>query len=231
MKNLIAVTLLVGSLSACARLGGGAPKSEDDKTLYALGMIIGRNLSDFNLTPRELAEGRFRTVLDDDEARTRAGEIRRVILCSGKVYVDLAGSDKRAAARDVAIARIEQLYPVPAQNLRGLFDAYGSAEEIVWVQEEPENMGAWDFVRPHLVEAAAGRPVRVIGRYVAIFTLAFGLFGLILWLAGSEVRVPLGAGLEGPVTTHGDECQRDPVVAREHREGLWPTRENRHDLL
>ena len=54
MKNLIAVTLLVGSLSACARLGGGAPKSEDDKTLYALGMIIGRNLSDFNLTPREL---------------------------------------------------------------------------------------------------------------------------------------------------------------------------------
>ena len=54
MKNLIAVTLLVGSLSACARLGGGAPKSEDDKTLYALGMIIGRNLTDFNLTPREL---------------------------------------------------------------------------------------------------------------------------------------------------------------------------------
>jgi FKBP-type peptidyl-prolyl cis-trans isomerase FkpA len=54
MKNLIAVTLLVGSLSACARLGGGAPKSEDDKTLYALGMIIGRNLADFNLTPREL---------------------------------------------------------------------------------------------------------------------------------------------------------------------------------
>jgi FKBP-type peptidyl-prolyl cis-trans isomerase FkpA len=54
MKNLIAVTLLVGSVSACARLGGGAPKSEDDKTLYALGMIIGRNLTDFNLTPREL---------------------------------------------------------------------------------------------------------------------------------------------------------------------------------
>src|SRR5215510_8638539 len=55
MKNLIAVTLLVGSVSACARLGGGStPKSEDDKTLYALGMIIGRNLADFNLTPREL---------------------------------------------------------------------------------------------------------------------------------------------------------------------------------
>jgi FKBP-type peptidyl-prolyl cis-trans isomerase FkpA len=54
MKNLIAVTLLVGSLSACGRLGGSTPKSEDDKTLYALGMIIGRNLADFNLTAREL---------------------------------------------------------------------------------------------------------------------------------------------------------------------------------
>ena len=115
-------------------------------------------------TPRELAEGRFRTVIDDDEARSRAGEIRRVILCSGKVYVDLAGSDKRAAARDTAIGRVEQLYPVPSQNLQAMFEAYASAQEVVWVQEEPENMGAWDFIRPHLVEASGGRPVRVIAR-------------------------------------------------------------------
>jgi FKBP-type peptidyl-prolyl cis-trans isomerase FkpA len=55
MKNLIAVTLLLGMAAGCAKFGGGgAPKSEDDKTLYALGMIIGRNLADFNLTPREL---------------------------------------------------------------------------------------------------------------------------------------------------------------------------------
>jgi 2-oxoglutarate dehydrogenase E1 component len=80
------------------------------------------------------------------------------------VYVDLVGSDRRAAAQDVAICRLEQLYPVPAQNLRSTLDAYSKAEEIVWVQEEPENMGAWDFIRPHLVEAAAGRPVRVIAR-------------------------------------------------------------------
>ena len=115
-------------------------------------------------TPRELAEERFRTVIDDDEARGRAGDVRRVLVCSGKVYVDLAGSDKRAAARDLAICRIEQLYPVPAQNLRATLDAYKSAEEIVWMQEEPENMGAWDFIRPHLLEAAGGRPVRVIAR-------------------------------------------------------------------
>ena len=115
-------------------------------------------------TPRELAEGRFRTVIDDDEARERAADVRSVIACTGKVYVDLVGSDKRAAARELAICRVEQLYPVPAQNLRAMFDAYASAQEIVWVQEEPENMGAWDFIRPHLIEAAAGRPVRVIAR-------------------------------------------------------------------
>jgi 2-oxoglutarate dehydrogenase E1 component len=114
--------------------------------------------------PRELAEGRFRSVLDDEEARGRAGDIRRVLLCSGKVYVDLVASDKRAAARDLAIGRVEQLYPVPSQSLRALLDGYASAEEIVWVQEEPENMGAWDFIRPHLIELAGGRPVRVIAR-------------------------------------------------------------------
>jgi len=115
-------------------------------------------------TPRELAEGRFRTLIDDDEARSRAADVRRVILCSGKVYVDLVGSDKRAAARDIAVCRLEQLYPVPAQNLRATLEAYSKAEEIVWVQEEPENMGAWDFIRPYLVEAAGGRAVRAIAR-------------------------------------------------------------------
>jgi 2-oxoglutarate dehydrogenase E1 component len=115
-------------------------------------------------TPRELAEGRFRTIIDDDDARGRARDVRRVLVCSGKVYVDLAGSDKRAAARDIAVCRVEQLYPVPAHNLRAMLDGYPSAQEIVWVQEEPENMGAWDFLRPHLEEAAHGRPVRVIAR-------------------------------------------------------------------
>jgi 2-oxoglutarate dehydrogenase E1 component len=115
-------------------------------------------------TPRDLAEGRFRTVIDDDEARSRPRDIRRVLVCTGKVYVDLATSDRRAAARDIAIVRLEQLYPVPAQNLRATLDGYKDAAEIVWMQEEPENMGAWEFVRPHLVEAAAGRPVRAIAR-------------------------------------------------------------------
>jgi 2-oxoglutarate dehydrogenase E1 component len=114
--------------------------------------------------PRELMEGRFRSVLEDEEARGRAPEVRRLVLCSGKICVDLAGSERRATARDVAICRVEQLYPVPAQSLRAALDAFGSADDIVWVQEEPVNMGAWDFIRPHLLQAAAGRPVRVIAR-------------------------------------------------------------------
>jgi len=113
-------------------------------------------------TPRELAEGRFQPVIED--ARERASEIRRVLVCTGKVYVDLAASDRRAAARDLAIVRLEQLYPVPAQALRDALDAYNGADEIVWMQEEPENMGAWEFVRPHLIEASGGRPVRLIAR-------------------------------------------------------------------
>src|SRR4029078_2506492 len=59
---------------------------------------------------------------------------------------------------------VEQLYPVPVQNLRAVFETYSAAQDVVWMQEEPENMGAWDFIRPYLVAAAGGRPVRVIAR-------------------------------------------------------------------
>ena len=103
-------------------------------------------------TPRELAEGRFRMVLPDAEALGRAADVRRILVCSGKIYVDLIASEHRAARPEVAICRLEQLYPVPMRDLRAMLDAYPNADEIVWVQEEPENMGAWEFIRPHLQE-------------------------------------------------------------------------------
>ena len=115
-------------------------------------------------TPRELAEGRFHMVLADEEASRRASEIRRILVCSGKVYVDLISSEHRATHPAVAVCRLEQLYPVPMRDLRAMFDSYPNAVEIVWVQEEPENMGAWDFIRSHLQEVAGGRAVRHVAR-------------------------------------------------------------------
>jgi 2-oxoglutarate dehydrogenase E1 component len=115
-------------------------------------------------SPRDLAEGRFRMLIDDDAARARAGEISRVVLCTGKMFVDLAGSERRESAAHVALCRLEQLYPVPKRELRAMLDGYRGATEIVWAQEEPENMGYWDFIRPHLLDAGGGRSVRVIAR-------------------------------------------------------------------
>jgi 2-oxoglutarate dehydrogenase complex dehydrogenase (E1) component-like enzyme len=87
-----------------------------------------------------------------------------VLICSGKVYADLIASEHRSARRDIAICRLEQLYPVPMRDLRAMFDGYSKLEDIVWVQEEPENMGAWEFIRPHLIEVSNGRPVRRLAR-------------------------------------------------------------------
>jgi 2-oxoglutarate dehydrogenase E1 component len=114
--------------------------------------------------PRELSEGRFQMVIPDTEALERTSDIRRVLVCSGKMYVDLMASAHRADRGDVAICRLEQLYPIPMRDLRGMLDAYPNAEEVVWVQEEPENMGAWEFIRPHLTELAGGRQVRRVTR-------------------------------------------------------------------
>ena len=114
--------------------------------------------------PRELAEGRFRMVIPDNDALERAKEIRRVLVCSGKMYVDLMSSEHRASRPDVAICRLEQLYPVPMRDLRAMLDGYPNAEDVVWVQEEPENMGAWEFIRPHLTDVAAAKTVHRVAR-------------------------------------------------------------------
>jgi 2-oxoglutarate dehydrogenase E1 component len=116
-------------------------------------------------SPRDLAEGRFQQLIDDGEARERSATVSRVILCSGKVYVDLVSSDARTAGASPALVRIEQLYPFPGTELRDVFSSYPKLREVCWVQEEPENMGAWDFVRPLLEQVIDGRwPLRYVGR-------------------------------------------------------------------
>jgi 2-oxoglutarate dehydrogenase E1 component len=116
-------------------------------------------------SPRELAEGRFQLAIDDDEARKQAGKVKRLVLCSGKVYVDLISSEQRKAGANVAIVRVEQLYPFPSDEIRQILDGYPKLRDVCWVQEEPENMGAWEFVRPLLEQLIDGRwPLRYIGR-------------------------------------------------------------------
>ncbi len=111
----------------------------------------------------DLAEGAFSPVLDDPAADRE--RVRRLVLCSGKVYYDIAGHELRAAADFVAVARVEQLYPFPSEEVAAVVGSYPLLEEVVWAQEEPQNMGAWRSIRHRLEEACpAGVPLRYAGR-------------------------------------------------------------------
>lgn len=116
-------------------------------------------------TPRELDQGSWRPVLDDERAREKPDEIHRLILCSGKIYIDLVSSDSYEVQKDVAIVRLEQLYRFPKPDLEEILEGYPKLKEVVWVQEEPMNMGAWTFVQPLLTEIIGERwPLRYVGR-------------------------------------------------------------------
>jgi 2-oxoglutarate dehydrogenase E1 component len=97
----------------------------------------------------DLASGGFRPLIDDAEITNRDA-VKRVVLCSGKVYYDLADARKKTEDRSVAIVRLEQFYPFPAQGLRETLAKYANANELVWAQEEPQNMGGWTFVQDRL---------------------------------------------------------------------------------
>lgn len=92
----------------------------------------------------ELEYGHFKEVIDDD--MVDVDEVRRLVLCSGKIYYDLLQKKEELNARDVAIVRVEQLYPFPIEQLTKIFDKYRKKVLTLWVQEEPENMGAWRYV-------------------------------------------------------------------------------------
>lgn len=114
---------------------------------------------------RELAEGRWQPAIDDAQAAADRAAVRRLILCSGKVYVDMIADPRRTACRDVALVRVEQLYPLPDDELGPILSAYPHAREVVWLQEEPANAGAWEFIRPRLERLLDGRlPLHRIAR-------------------------------------------------------------------
>jgi 2-oxoglutarate dehydrogenase E1 component len=113
----------------------------------------------------ELVSGRFSEVIDD--ALAPDGATRRLVLCSGKVYYDLAARRARDKLGGLALVRLEQLYPWHAERMRALADRYAGVAEVVWCQEETQNRGAWSYVFPRLLELFPGKPVRYAGRPAA----------------------------------------------------------------
>jgi 2-oxoglutarate dehydrogenase E1 component len=116
-------------------------------------------------TLAELTEGRFHYVLDDPAAGERRDKVERLVLCSGKIYHEMDASERRAAADDVAIARVELLYPFARDQLAEVIASYPNLKEVVWVQEEPKNMGAWKVMSRRMPELLPdGMQLGYIGR-------------------------------------------------------------------
>ncbi len=118
-------------------------------------------------TPEELTKGRFHEVIDDKNAKDKAS-IKRVILCSGKVYYDLLQHQEKQGIDDAALVRVEQFYPFPKEPLAETLNTFSKADKFIWAQEEPKNMGAWSFLKDRLQALLpsekkldyAGRPER-----------------------------------------------------------------------
>jgi 2-oxoglutarate dehydrogenase E1 component len=108
----------------------------------------------------ELTKGHFQAVLGDS-APTK--KIQSVLICSGKIFYELIGRRNLIGQKGVAVVRLEQLYPFPAAQLKKMLSKYTKVEKWFWVQEEPANMGAWEFVRNRIAEVI-GRPLEYIGR-------------------------------------------------------------------
>ena len=111
----------------------------------------------------ELTDESFRLVLDDD-ADLEPKAVRSLLLCSGKVFYTLEKAREERVVDDVAIVRLEQLYPFPDAELEAIVRRYPNLEDVRWVQDEPENQGAWWFVRGNLPRVLGERPLRYVGR-------------------------------------------------------------------
>ena len=113
----------------------------------------------------DVTAGTFQMVIDDAAARTHAESVTRVVACTGKIAIDLLTSPERSQVEEVAIVRVELLYPFPQEDLTEVLAGYPHLRELVWAQEEPQNMGAWTFVAPKLhALATRGIKVSVISR-------------------------------------------------------------------
>jgi 2-oxoglutarate dehydrogenase E1 component len=113
----------------------------------------------------DFSSGSFREVIGD-VSLAASDSVSRILLCSGKIYYDLLAARQEREAQSTAIVRLEQLYPFPYQQLQDVLHRYPLTAELVWVQEEPRNMGAWRYVQEQVqpLAEASGRSLRYIGR-------------------------------------------------------------------
>ncbi len=114
----------------------------------------------------DFTRGGFQTVIPEQDESIAADKVKRVIACSGKVYYDLVKKREERKATDVAIMRVEQLYPFPHKAFAAEMKKYPNATDVVWCQDEPQNQGAWFFIQHQIHEnmlegqklGYAGRP-------------------------------------------------------------------------
>ncbi|HEU4707326.1 MAG TPA: multifunctional oxoglutarate decarboxylase/oxoglutarate dehydrogenase thiamine pyrophosphate-binding subunit/dihydrolipoyllysine-residue succinyltransferase subunit [Solirubrobacterales bacterium] len=138
----------------------------------------------------ELAEGELQFILDDPTAADRKEKVERLVLCTGKVYFDMDDSDRREPAEDVAIARVEVLYPFAKEQLERVIATYPNLKEIAWVQEEPRNMGAWKVMSRRMPDVLPE--------------------GVVLTYVGRQGRASPGEGYSG---AHAREQERIVLTA------------------
>jgi len=136
-------------------------------------------------TKEELAMGSFMELIDDANAAPK--KVKTVVFCTGKFYYDLLAKQEELQRDDIALVRLEQLFPLPAGQMREVLKKYDNAEDIVWAQEEPRNMGAWGHLLMHFEEAktfrvasrrfygapAAGSAVRSKRRHAGVIEYVF----------------------------------------------------------
>ncbi len=150
----------------------------------------------------ELAGGEFQTVIDEiDPIEPEA--VHRVVFCSGKVYFDLLEQRRSDGLKQVALVRLEQLYPFPAEEYAAVLDRYPNAREIVWCQEEPQNQGAWYQIRHRLQEPLSPRDAVFYAGRAGAAAPAAGIYQLHLEQQQRLVRAALHA-------VAADDASREP---------------------
>lgn len=150
----------------------------------------------------EFTGGRFQELIDDPDQPSKA---RRLVFCSGKIYYDLADAKRRGGSDDVALVRVEQLYPLHEDLLLKIAEGYSQAEDVIWAQEEPANRGGWSFMRPRL-EQLLKRRILYAGRRASASPAVGSLAAhrreqaeILSWVferpAGSEKKAGLAASM------------------------------------